>query len=256
MSTRFIVSAAASFAALCFGVVTAAQADGHGRNNWTGFYAGIHGGGAWGDVDADGPGILTTTRGVFNGTANASVDVDGGIYGGHIGYNHQFGNIVAGGEVSYTHGAVKGSVLPLGTNHLNDENTSFEVNSLFQAVFRLGYAFDKALVYGKIGYANARVEIDSIDTDGSPNTFAGDQRQGGLVLGAGLDYEIFKNVLIGIDYSYINLKSEQHVMDFFNVDFGRVVGDVALSDVDPDIHAVTARLTYRFGGRSHYTSLK
>ena len=47
--------------------------------NWTGFYVGINGGGAWGNSQWDG----------LN-----KFDVSGGMIGGTIGYNWQVGQIV------------------------------------------------------------------------------------------------------------------------------------------------------------------
>src|SRR5215472_2925030 len=61
--------------------------------NWTGFYLGINGGGAWGTSDWS----LT------------SVDVSGGLVGGTIGYNWQLGQFVYGLEADFDWASIRGS---------------------------------------------------------------------------------------------------------------------------------------------------
>lgn len=238
---------------------TSATADGHvGR--FAGLYAGIHGGKAWGDVEGGASVLTVPTVGTFTANTFETIDIDGGIFGGHVGYNHQSGNVVMGIEVSYTGGSIDGNFTGnIQTSFLSDESLDAEVSSVFQAVFRLGYALDKALIYGKIGYASADLEFRSVDTIGNclGCIMRGDERRGGLVLGGGLDYEIFSNVMLGVDYSYINFKSENSQLSFFNPANG-FTGTATLGDIDPNIHAVTARLSYKFGGRRHtaHESLK
>src|SRR3954447_20049635 len=58
---------------------------------WTGFYLGAHGGWAGGDAKYT---FLTNDR--YNTAAGetASQSISGGMAGGHIGFNWQFGNFV------------------------------------------------------------------------------------------------------------------------------------------------------------------
>src|SRR5690606_19748131 len=64
--------------------------------DWTGFYAGLHAGYAWGDFDID---TDPTTIGVIPvpGYTN-SFDADSFLGGSQIGYNAQFGSFLAGIE--------------------------------------------------------------------------------------------------------------------------------------------------------------
>src|SRR5215468_3486284 len=68
---------------------------------WTGFYVGINGGGGWGNSQWDG----------LN-----SFDVSGGLIGGTVGYNWQFGQAVVGAEGDIDWSGIKGTttVLALG----------------------------------------------------------------------------------------------------------------------------------------------
>src|SRR5437763_6476458 len=62
--------------------------------SWTGFYLGINGGGGWGRSQWDG----------IN-----KFDVSGGVVGGTIGYNWQFGQAVVGAEGDIDWSGIKGS---------------------------------------------------------------------------------------------------------------------------------------------------
>jgi outer membrane immunogenic protein len=53
--------------------------------NWSGFYLGINGGGAWGTSRWDAPAAGVTT---------GSFDISGGLVGGTAGFNMQTGQII------------------------------------------------------------------------------------------------------------------------------------------------------------------
>jgi outer membrane immunogenic protein len=68
--------------------------------SWAGFYLGVEGGGGWAKSRQ------TDTFGVTTGNYNQS----GGLAGGTIGYNWQWGNIVAGLEADMSWAGINGSV--------------------------------------------------------------------------------------------------------------------------------------------------
>jgi opacity protein-like surface antigen len=53
--------------------------------NWTGFYAGVSLGWGWSSQDLN---FITPAA---NQITSASIDTDGAVFGGHIGYQYQFG---------------------------------------------------------------------------------------------------------------------------------------------------------------------
>ena len=59
--------------------------------NWSGAYAGLHTGHSWGDGDG-----VYLVGGIQVETAN--LNADGFLLGGQVGYNWQFGSVVAGIE--------------------------------------------------------------------------------------------------------------------------------------------------------------
>src|SRR5262245_46523593 len=66
--------------------------------DWTGFYTGIHGGGGWShDSFCEDPALFTVRGlGAFN---ICGINGHGAVFGGHFGYNWQYGGWVAGVEV-------------------------------------------------------------------------------------------------------------------------------------------------------------
>ena len=101
--------------------------------NWTGFYVGINGGGAWGNSQWDG----------LN-----KFDVSGGMIGGTIGYNWQVGQIVVGAEGDIDWSGVKGNTGVLC-------GATCETRNKWLATIRgrLGYAFDRFRPYITAGLA-------------------------------------------------------------------------------------------------------
>ena len=114
---RRLIASAAALLAVTLPMSAEAQEATH---NWTGFYAGLHAGGGWGNNDVD-VGCKDPT-GVFDGTANCSgvialgdfptsfsTDLQGFIGGGQLGYNFQTGNIVLGIEADISGTSIDGS---------------------------------------------------------------------------------------------------------------------------------------------------
>ncbi len=147
--------------------------------NWTGFYLGINGGAGWGSSQWDGVDKFT---------------VSGGMIGGTIGYNWQFGQLVAGieGDIDWT--GIRGSTntnCPLGCDTRN--------HWLATARARLGYAFDRFLPYITAGLAFGDI---SATTPGWP---AGSITTAGWTVGAGLEFGIVTNVSIKAEYLFVDL---------------------------------------------------
>ena len=200
------------------------------RAAWAGFYIGAHAGGAWTNVDWDD--ISLTGEGVNNNSS-------GFIGGGQIGYNWQSGHLVVGIEASLSGADLEGDE----RSSINPTVTySTDINSIVTVTGRLGYAADRWLIYGKAGWANARVEISGVNT-GLGDSFSVDDRRSGWTVGAGLEYLIAPSVSLGVEYSFIDLGSR----DFSgSTDLGLAF---TARDVETEIHSVTARLNVKLGPR-------
>jgi outer membrane immunogenic protein len=270
--------------------VTAAQAQSP-TVNWTGFYIGGHGGYQWSTIDL---GFESELPGLGDGV---SLDTDGGMGGVHGGVQQQFGNWVLGVELSGDWGNGDGSATSAweldgltlydgrwfdfryGPFASGTETAAVDLNNLFLAVGRVGYAWDNVLLFFKGGFASAEIgtaasfsgaggvcivcNVSGFPPDGLifPSAeWAGSgstsERHNGFALGGGFDWMIWKNVSFGVDYTYVNLGSETHS--------GTLNGDLSFCEdcgfdfdanykikVDPDdIHYVNARLTLHFNGSS------
>lgn len=108
-------------------------------DDWTGFYAGLHGGYADGEISVLG----------------LSVSDEAAAYGFQLGYNYQTaGNWVFGGELSY------------GTAEYSVQGVSDNFDTI-RAKFKTGYAMGATMVYGVIGYA----DIDDGDDNATGITY-------------------------------------------------------------------------------------
>ncbi len=251
--------------------------------NWTGAYIGGQVGYGWGDVDSDFDfGHRHLNHFLFDHVGlqkSFSEELEDWMYGGHLGVQWQHGNWVFGVEGTYDKTELEGSSsakFEFGKIHscgnpcrigLAAEGTQAlktEIDNLWTLTGRMGYAWDRWLVYVKGGYARAEIDMASnIDTDieacfGSCIEFgvgfsgSSEEDHHGWVVGAGTAYMVHKNVMLGFDYSYIDLESKKHTVDgAVALDFKK--HDIKFPakhwlDVDPDaIHAVSVRLTFLFG---------
>jgi outer membrane immunogenic protein len=190
--------------------------------NWTGFYAGVHGGYASGDFKSDW---------VFEGSGLDSYKdkVRGGFGGIQIGYNHQFASQwVAGVEADF---ALSSLDLHVGGSNWS---TDGKLDWFGTVRGRLGYAFDNVLVYGTGGAAYGRVKMDEI-WDSVAISHA--DTHWGWTAGAGLEVGIARNVTLKAEYLYVDLGSTG-----FDVN----IDDALRYDVDVTFHAFKAGLNYKF----------
>jgi hypothetical protein len=158
--------------------------------NWTGFYLGGSGGGLWGHEDW----TFTNAAGVPTGGPGVDPHFQGYLLGGQVGYNHQFGKWVVGVEADYAgSNAEGGKACP---------NAFFftcgaEVDQLGSVAGRLGYAWGRALLYGKVGWATAEVSAAPSQNTANPNTgtplatpITSSNRLDGVTFGAGVEFAL------------------------------------------------------------------
>jgi len=184
--------------------------------NWTGFYVGIDGGYGWGRHDR-----LNDT-----GFAN-SYDSKGGLFGGHAGYNRQFGQWILGieGDAHWTNikgddGAVGGTL---------DQTTTRFLGSIRG---RGGIAWNQFLLFGTGGWSFANLNHFNpagVPTDNSAN-------RNGPTAGGGVQWAFNQNWSIGAEYRHYWLGS-----------YSAAPTGLTPFTVKNSIDTVTARISYRFG---------
>ena len=179
--------------------------------NWSGFYLGVNGGGAFGSSTWD-------STGSFNLT--------GGLVGGTIGYNYQIGHVVVGAEGDIDWSDINGTT----TNGCAVGcQTSDSWLSTVRA--RLGYAADRFLPYVTGGAAFGDISASRPGFAGSSTTNAG------WTVGAGIEFAIAGNWTAKAEYLYVDLGN-------FNCGLG--CGTAAVNHVSFSDNILRGGFNYRF----------
>lgn len=197
--------------------------------DWSGVYAGVHGGYGFARND---PGNFTddlNRAGLANTALNSPLgtvvplrarDTDSAVYGAFIGYNTQWEDVVLGLEVDVTRtdqafrsqGSVGGAVNVGGVAVPAiidaDLRTRFDTYGTIRG--RAGWAFGRFLPHFSVGLAIA--EIDTRGTAVARNAAGATLASGityrnrgvdyGLALGAGLDVLLGQNVFLRAEWQY------------------------------------------------------
>jgi len=172
---------------------------------WCGWYIGVNVGGAWGN-DTD---TYNQTGTPFS--ASATLHPSGVIGGGQIGYNWQFNNIVLGieGDFDGQHNtATANGLLPFPGNTIDRVNISQTDNWLSTVRGRLGVAFGNVLFYGTGGAAFGDVAHSYTQirtTTGQALTLSDDDTRTGWTAGAGIEWMVWNNVSLGVEYLHVDL---------------------------------------------------
>jgi outer membrane immunogenic protein len=180
--------------------------------NWTGFYIGINGGGGFGRSDWD--------------SIGSSFDVSGGLVGGTVGYNYQFGQAVVGVEGDIDWADINGT-----TNTACPFGCKTTDNWLSTVRGRLGYAADRFMPFITGGAAFGDIRASTPGFAGASNTEAG------WTVGAGLEFAIAGNWTAKAEYLYVDLGK-------FNC--GISCGALATDNVSFTTNIVRAGVNYRF----------
>jgi len=222
-----------------------AYADGYGRTptyasfTWTGPYIGVNGGYGWSAENNQ----LACTVSFACGQLPFGVSPDGGFGGGQIGYNWQgvwHPHLVLGVEADFQ-GA---DISDRRTDKFGDILQS-KLDWFGTVRGRLGYAFDRTLVYGTGGFAFGGIEKLG---DFSPFPFADnvakvDKTATGYVVGGGIEYKVAPAWSVKAEYQYINLGQNDPKFQS-GLSFKRVSNTVD----DDAFHTVRAGINYHFGG--------
>jgi outer membrane immunogenic protein len=161
--------------------------------DWTGFYVGVYGGYAWADYEYGG----------------LDDDADGALAGGTVGYNQQFGNWVLGLEADGGWAGIEDDV----------DDVTLDWTSTVRG--RVGFAFDRFMIYGTGGAAMGGLES---------NALADDDTRFGYAVGGGIEAALTDNISAKAEYLYIDLGDD----------------DLGGTPVDFDAHTVKGGLNFRF----------
>jgi outer membrane immunogenic protein len=165
---------------------------------WTGFYAGLNAGYA---VHTGSGGFSDATYGIVTGGKQSG----GFAGGGQIGYNYQFtpgSGFVIGVETDIQGIAfAKADAAYLGTTPYYSVRTNLDYVGTVRA--RLGYAFDRVLVYGTGGFAYGGGSRSS-SAASYPYTLPGTDRTG-YAAGGGIEYAFTEKLSAKVEALYLHL---------------------------------------------------
>jgi outer membrane immunogenic protein len=177
--------------------------------SWTGFYIGIHGGGAWLDhkqetVDPNGA-CNTGSLGPLTPSV-CSIHKSGAAFGGFAGYNFQSGRIVYGLEIDGTWLNLKGSRVFSPAPFVTDPLTLHtKVNWLATARGRLGITMSPTLLYVTGGAAFGGVKSGWFDGATPPLGLSVDKTKVGWVAGGGIEHAFAANWTVRVEGLYHDL---------------------------------------------------
>jgi len=171
--------------------------------NWTGVFLGISAPGAlWGEGKWNFAGLA----------GNAANNFAGVLAGGGGGFNYQMGALVLGGAAEWDWTNARGGEsfdCPANGFFLN--NCANRVDSIFTATARVGYAYDRLLVYGQgglaVGDVVAQTTFNSIP--GNPSV-SSSKTSVGWTAGAGFEFGLTQNISAKAEYLYFDLGSDTY----------------------------------------------
>jgi outer membrane immunogenic protein len=165
--------------------------------------------------------------------------------GGQVGYNYEFGNgFLIGAEAMFDwtpNSANSATITGAGGN-----TATLTVNNswLTTVTGRLGYAWDRLLIYGKGGFAWVGSSNSRFTDNTSGTSVAASTNNYGWTVGVGLEYAVWGNLSARVEYDYIGLNGATFVVPGGSVSFPP--GDTFTGN-NRNIQLVTLGLNYKFG---------
>jgi outer membrane immunogenic protein len=181
---------------------------------WTGFYLGANVG--FGGDRFIYPFSAAAVAGGAAFAGSVSITSSGVIGGGQAGYNWEFpNNFLLGFETDFDGAAIRGKVTANAGGRIGGPfGVAAEVGSRINYIgtvrARVGYAWDRFLVYGTGGFAYGQVNSSAsaaVGAGGGGGAIFASQNSGrvGWTAGGGLEYAITKNLTVKTEYLYVNL---------------------------------------------------
>jgi outer membrane immunogenic protein len=224
--------------------------------NWSGFYIGGNIGGKW--ADQDGTLFLDQVVGFtplgLVGFGNGGNDSNGAfVGGGQVGYNWQTGAWVFGIEGDFQGTNLKREFVccgPLAPQIFFVPGDIISVKNNWQASIRgrLGYAWDRFLVYATGGgaFANIKATVALQNFFGPAALVASESDTlTGWTVGAGFEWGLWSNWTIGLEYRFSSFDSSD--FNHGNLFLTPITFAPLRSNFSLETNEVTARLNYRFG---------
>src|SRR5262249_3650811 len=150
-------------------------------------------------------------------------------------FNWQNGNWVFGLEAQGDWADLDGENVSLAFPALTNRS---RVDAFGLFTGRVGFAWNNVLAYAKGGGALVSEKHDVFTTLTRLPVVSASETRGGWTVGAGVEFGFAPNWSAGVEYNYVGLGDR-------NITF---TPGASIDNIDQNIHLVTGRINYRFGG--------
>jgi outer membrane immunogenic protein len=170
--------------------------------NWGGIYLGVNGGGAFGTSN------WTASPCPLAGCSTGDFNLTGGLVGGTLGANFQASQFVFGIEADIDWADISGTV---STTSLVCPGCQTSDDWLGTVRGRVGYAFDRVLVFGTAGGAYGDVKATAPATAIPPGGTTTNS-EFGWTAGGGLEYAFNDNWTAKVEYLFVDLQNGSYAL--------------------------------------------
>jgi outer membrane immunogenic protein len=205
--------------------------------DWSGFYVGFNGGGAWSHEcyainSVAGVAVAPNSEGCHNAT--------GGLVGGQVGYRWQMSSWIFGFDAQGDWASLKGSNSSLTAITPYANQTKVDAIGLFTG--QVGYAWNNVLWYAKGGAAVTDNQYSSFFTSTNIQFNAASDTRWGGAIGTGIEISFAPNWSVALEYDHLFMGNP-------NITFPTSANAVTRSDnIKQDVDIGSVRVNYRWGG--------
>ena len=196
---------------------------------WTGCYLGGNLGGAWSRASYTHDNAIVVEDFTFTPVAV--------IGGGQLGCQYQWSSLVFGVEGTWSWSNLRQSQ---PSTLLPNRERSFGVEQIGTATVRVGYAWDRTMLYAKAGWAAAKIDTGAKNI---PTGISADfiDWSNGWTVGVGLEHVPWQSIVLGVEANFYDISSFDHTGQDTAGGFSRNFNTSA------PIWAITVRASYLFG---------
>jgi len=212
--------------------------------SWTGFYIGGNLGGAWTNTN-----ITDSNFGLNFHNGNSAVFVAGG----QVGFNYQVGSVVFGVEGDFDWAANNNNTTVAVVGPLGHGFTA-SANDRWMATLagRLGYAFDRWMIYAKGGggWVGANGFTVTDVTAGITATPGNSSTVSGWLIGGGFEWAFANSWSLRAEYDYFGLSGRSFTIPGGVIPALGLAADTFNTGTS-NIQMATVGINFRFGGMGY-----
>ncbi|MDX3805347.1 outer membrane protein [Bosea thiooxidans] len=193
--------------------------------SWTGLYAGVQGGYSWGSNRVR----IGAPTGPY-APMSFRADDDSAFGGAHAGFNYQFGSIVLG---------IEGDIEAVNSrSRFDGAGIAARVSQDWQgsARARIGYAFDRLMIYATGGASFTEFERRAFDPAGFGERLTSTRT--GWNIGGGVNFAFTDHLIFGAEYRYTDFGKNRFATSGV---FPGLTGEQELTS-----HSARASIAYKF----------